>query len=102
MMGAALFFGKNCIQRDIVFTLHWILIPLNCRMRVPSAITFTHGSDQERLPGRAMSTNSKSNGSRTLRVLYNCDKCPSYCCSYVLIGVYAADIRRLARHFGIS
>jgi len=45
---------------------------------------------------------TKSNGSRALKVLYNCDKCPSYCCSYVLIGVYAADIRRLARHFNIT
>ncbi|HZS43914.1 MAG TPA: YkgJ family cysteine cluster protein [Blastocatellia bacterium] len=50
-----------------------------------------------------MSTNSTStNGSRKLRVLYHCEKCPAYCCSYLRIGVYTKDIRRLARHFGIT
>ena len=34
--------------------------------------------------------------------LYNCDKCPSYCCSYGLIVVTEADIKRLARHFSID
>jgi uncharacterized protein len=43
----------------------------------------------------------KKNG-RTLRVLFNCLKCPAYCCSYDRIEVDAADIKRLAKHFGIS
>lgn len=33
--------------------------------------------------------------------LYNCDKCPAYCCSYGRIVVTKPDIRRLARHFSI-
>ena len=33
---------------------------------------------------------------------YDCSKCPGYCCSYPLIEVGKRDIRRLAKHFGIS
>lgn len=35
-------------------------------------------------------------------VLYDCSNCPSYCCSYAQIEVEPADIRRLARHFGLD
>jgi hypothetical protein len=34
--------------------------------------------------------------------LYNCDRCPAYCCSYPRIIVTEADIKRLARHHGVS
>ena len=34
--------------------------------------------------------------------LYNCDKCPAYCCSYPRIIVTETDIKRLARHHGLS
>lgn len=34
--------------------------------------------------------------------LYNCAKCPGYCCSYARIIVSDADIRRLGRHFGVT
>jgi len=34
--------------------------------------------------------------------LHDCLKCPAYCCSYPHIPVTAADIRRLAKHFGLS
>lgn len=37
-----------------------------------------------------------------LPVFYNCDRCPSYCCSYPRIAVSEADLRRLAAHFGLS
>ncbi len=37
-----------------------------------------------------------------LPVFYACDRCPSYCCSYPRIAVTAADVRRLARHFGVD
>ena len=43
----------------------------------------------------------KANG-RELRVLFNCSKCPAYCCSYDRIEVTRRDISRLARHFGLS
>ncbi len=39
---------------------------------------------------------------RALPILYNCSKCPAYCCSYERIAVSRADVARLARHFGIS
>lgn len=39
---------------------------------------------------------------RTLRVLFDCDKCPAYCCSYERIAVTTYDIARLARHFGLE
>jgi Fe-S-cluster containining protein len=43
----------------------------------------------------------KTNG-RELRVLFNCSKCPAYCCSYDRIEVTRRDIKRLARHFGLT
>jgi Fe-S-cluster containining protein len=43
----------------------------------------------------------KSNG-RSLRVLFNCLKCPAYCCSYDRIEVTPRDIKRLARHFDLT
>jgi uncharacterized protein len=33
---------------------------------------------------------------------YNCKKCPGYCCSYPLIEVGKRDIKRIARHFGLT
>jgi uncharacterized protein len=33
---------------------------------------------------------------------YNCKKCPGYCCSYHIIPVKKSDLKRLAKHFGIS
>jgi uncharacterized protein len=33
---------------------------------------------------------------------FNCNKCPGYCCSHPRIAVTEHDIRRLAKHFGIS
>jgi uncharacterized protein len=33
---------------------------------------------------------------------YNCSKCPGYCCSYHIIPVKKSDLKRLAKHFGIS
>jgi uncharacterized protein len=34
--------------------------------------------------------------------LYDCLKCPAYCCSYDRIIVNGHDIRRLAKHFDIT
>ncbi len=36
------------------------------------------------------------------RVLYNCDRCPAYCCSYPRIIVNKTDVKRLAKHFGME
>jgi len=36
------------------------------------------------------------------RVLYNCDRCPAYCCSYPRIIVNKTDVKRLAKHFGMT
>lgn len=40
--------------------------------------------------------------SASLPIFYDCLNCPSYCCTYPRIPVTKADIRRLARHHGIS
>ncbi|MCI0485499.1 MAG: YkgJ family cysteine cluster protein [Blastocatellia bacterium] len=40
--------------------------------------------------------------SKSLRVLFNCQKCPAYCCSYDRIETTRRDIHRLAKHFQIS
>ena len=34
--------------------------------------------------------------------LYDCSKCPAYCCSYEHINVSKRDINRLAKHFDID
>lgn len=39
---------------------------------------------------------------RELPVLYDCKKCPGYCCSYDYIIVKRRDVARLARRFGVS
>jgi uncharacterized protein len=36
------------------------------------------------------------------RPLYDCLKCPAYCCSYDRIVVSTRDLKRLAKHFGID
>jgi Fe-S-cluster containining protein len=46
-------------------------------------------------------TATKKN-SRSLRVLFNCSKCPAYCCSYDRVEVTRRDLLRIAKHFGIS
>ncbi|MDP9065949.1 MAG: YkgJ family cysteine cluster protein [Pseudomonadota bacterium] len=33
---------------------------------------------------------------------FDCEKCPGFCCSHARIEVTDADIRRLAKHFGVS
>jgi uncharacterized protein len=33
---------------------------------------------------------------------FDCSHCPGYCCSHPRIAVSDADIRRLAKHFGLS
>lgn len=37
-----------------------------------------------------------------LKVLYDCEECPAYCCSYPRTIVSARDLKRLAKHFGIT
>lgn len=39
---------------------------------------------------------------KTIRIHYDCSKCPGYCCSYPRIEVKDADLRRLAKHFGVG
>ncbi len=34
--------------------------------------------------------------------MYNCRKCPGYCCSYPLIALDKRDVQRLAKHHGLS
>jgi hypothetical protein len=34
--------------------------------------------------------------------MYNCKKCPGYCCSYPLIALSKRDVERLAKHFSLS
>jgi hypothetical protein len=36
------------------------------------------------------------------RPLYDCAKCPAYCCSYDRIVVTKRDLARLAKHFGLD
>ena len=36
------------------------------------------------------------------RPLYDCSKCPAYCCSYTRIIVNKRDLNRLAKHFDVD
>lgn len=38
----------------------------------------------------------------SVRQLFNCERCPAYCCSYPEIQLTKKDLRRLAKHFGLS
>lgn len=40
--------------------------------------------------------------SKALPIFYDCLNCPSYCCTYPRIPVTKRDIRRLAKHHGLS
>lgn len=40
--------------------------------------------------------------SKELPIFYDCHNCPSYCCTYPRIPVTQRDLKRLARHHGIS
>ncbi|MGB3563175.1 MAG: YkgJ family cysteine cluster protein [Thermoanaerobaculia bacterium] len=37
-----------------------------------------------------------------LKILYDCEACPAYCCTYPRIIVEDKDMKRLAKYFGIS
>jgi hypothetical protein len=39
---------------------------------------------------------------KTIRIQYDCSKCPGYCCSYPRIEVKDRDVERLAKHFELS
>ena len=43
-----------------------------------------------------------SQPSSTRKPLYDCLKCPAYCCSYEHIHVTKRDIQRLAKHFQLD
>jgi Fe-S-cluster containining protein len=39
---------------------------------------------------------------QTIRIRYDCSRCPGYCCTYPRIEVGDADLDRLAAHFEID
>ena len=39
---------------------------------------------------------------KTIRIQYDCTKCPGYCCSYPRIEVKDRDVERLAKHFELT
>jgi Fe-S-cluster containining protein len=39
---------------------------------------------------------------KTLKIFFNCNKCPAYCCSYPRIQTTRKDIQRLADYFGVT
>lgn len=39
---------------------------------------------------------------KTPKLLFDCAKCPGYCCSYDYIVVNKRDVKRLARRFGLT
>ncbi|MGF1611546.1 MAG: YkgJ family cysteine cluster protein [Kiloniellales bacterium] len=39
---------------------------------------------------------------KSSRTKYDCGRCPAYCCTYPRIPVTKRDLKRLAKHFGIS
>ncbi|MFZ9758583.1 MAG: YkgJ family cysteine cluster protein [Burkholderiaceae bacterium] len=49
-----------------------------------------------------MSSSSKKKQVAAAKVNYDCGQCPGYCCSYPRIVVTDDDIKRLAKHLGLS
>lgn len=39
---------------------------------------------------------------KRLATFFSCSNCPAFCCTYDQIETTEADIRRLARHFGLT
>lgn len=39
---------------------------------------------------------------KRFKILYDCDHCPAYCCSYPRIIVDKQDIRRIGKHFRLG
>lgn len=37
-----------------------------------------------------------------MATLYNCSKCPGYCCSYPLIALTKKDVERLGKYFSLG
>lgn len=37
-----------------------------------------------------------------MKAKYDCSKCPGYCCSYDQIEISAHDVKRLAKHLGLT
>ena len=37
-----------------------------------------------------------------IKLSYNCEKCPGWCCAYEHVPVTARDLTRIAKHFDIS
>jgi uncharacterized protein len=35
-------------------------------------------------------------------MLFDCSKCPGYCCSYPIIPLNKRDVKRIARHFDLG
>src|ERR1041384_292058 len=50
----------------------------------------------------AKSNGDSSTKSRSLRGMFNCSKCPAYCCSYDRIQITKRDVLKIPRHFRIS
>ena len=47
-------------------------------------------------------TNNTKDNMKTKKIKYDCLKCTGYCCSYDRIEVSEKDIKRLAKHFGVT
>ena len=47
-------------------------------------------------------THSVREERQTTLALYDCTKCPGYCCSYPVIALEKRDVERLARHHDMS
>lgn len=54
------------------------------------------------VPEAPATTATPAPAARKARVLYDCSKCPGYCCSYPVITVTKYDVGRLARYFGLA
>ena len=48
------------------------------------------------------STGNNGSEPNSKKTIYDCTKCPAYCCSYDRICVTNADIARLGIHFAVS
>ena len=63
-----------------------------------SVVVIFPATDYRRLPYYTLFIKKK----QKMPKLYDCDKCPGYCCGYPVIAASKKDIRRIATHFGMD
>jgi len=75
-------------------------LPLGCELSQKTGLPWQSGPEDGLASSRILILLGRDLAN--LVFMYNCAKCPGYCCSYPLIQLTKRDVERLARHFGLE